>query len=250
MNTKNFAQNFDKSISDKGFTSKDIAQMITDLGRKISKESIAKYRKGERTPDPELISLASKALDIPEQDFFDKDKKLDWIKSYMKNPSAQIKKEFVDSLIDTTDYLDVPVLDIVAGCGSGGIVEDDKVEIVDHRKIDRSLLPSGVKGDKLRIIPILGRSMEPVLYEGDYVVVELKGSDEIEFVSDYYLINYGELLQVKYIQVITSSLINIISKNPDEPNIQHDFKENQTNCQILGKVVAMIHLCGALKRLS
>jgi phage repressor protein C with HTH and peptisase S24 domain len=152
-------------------------------------------------------------------------------------------------MVDTKEYVDIPVLDVVAGCGSGGIVESE-VEVLQHRKIDKSFLPTGVHTDKLNIIPILGRSMEPVLHEGDYVVVEMKNGDDIEFVSDYYLISYGGLLQVKYIQVITTYLINIISKNPDEPNITHDFRETQVPCEILGKVVAMIHLCGALKRLS
>jgi phage repressor protein C with HTH and peptisase S24 domain len=252
MDSLNFSENFDRAIKEKGLTSKDVAEKISALGeRSISKESIAKYRRGERTPDPVLISLASEVLDIPEQDFFDKRKKLDWIKEYLSNPNDDSKKalESVVDMMDTKEYINIPVLDIVAGCGSGGIVESD-VEVLEYRNIDKALLPVGVHSDKLNIIPILGRSMEPVLYEGDYVVVEMKNGDEIEFVSDYYLISYGGLLQVKYIQVVTMTLINIISKNPDEPNIMHDFNENQVQCEILGKVVAMIHLCGALKRLS
>lgn len=251
MNSLEFAKNFDKAIMAQGLTNKDIADGISKLGRRISKESIAKYRRGERTPTPEIISLASRVLNIPEQDFFDRSKKLDWVKQYIKNPTQESKLalENAINMLDTREYVKIPVLNIVAGCGSGGIV-DEQVEVIEHRQIDKSLLPKGVRSDKLKIIPILGRSMEPILYEGDYVVVEMKENDDIEFVSDYYLINYGGLLQVKYIQVVTATLINIISKNPDEPRIQHDFRENQTLCQILGKVVAMIHLCGALKRLS
>ncbi|OCR99230.1 hypothetical protein A9K75_07850 [Campylobacter fetus subsp. testudinum] len=59
-----FASNLDAMIKKAGFPSSESFSIFLDeqFAYKISKESITKYRNGTRTPDPEFIEIALKAM--------------------------------------------------------------------------------------------------------------------------------------------------------------------------------------------
>ena len=57
-----FSVNFDELMRKRKVTSKALSITLEKMGYKISPESISKYRRGERTPNPEFIKLVTKIL--------------------------------------------------------------------------------------------------------------------------------------------------------------------------------------------
>jgi len=60
-----FFEKLDRAISESGFTNKSLSEYLLEkYDFKISKESIAKYRNGTRTPSPEFIEIILEVLQI------------------------------------------------------------------------------------------------------------------------------------------------------------------------------------------
>lgn len=66
-----FAKKLDKILKDKKVSSRKLSEDLEKFyNYKISKESIAKYRTSERTPDPEFIEYTCKLLNIEPNELF------------------------------------------------------------------------------------------------------------------------------------------------------------------------------------
>jgi phage repressor protein C with HTH and peptisase S24 domain len=66
-----FSQRLKKIINDSGFNNEALSQKLKDeFGFKISKESIAKYKNGSRTPSPEFIENVLKLTGAKASDIF------------------------------------------------------------------------------------------------------------------------------------------------------------------------------------
>ena len=89
-----FNENLTKIMTDRKITNKALSEWITDNYKKISKETIAKYRDGSRTPSPEFIAIIAEYFDIPEQYLFDTSdkKKQKILKDILKNPSQETQR--------------------------------------------------------------------------------------------------------------------------------------------------------------
>ena len=58
-----FYINFDKAMNNSGLTNTKLSEILNnEYSFNISKESIGKYRKGTRTPEPQFIYFISKIL--------------------------------------------------------------------------------------------------------------------------------------------------------------------------------------------
>jgi len=190
-----FSLNFNNVLSEKGITSTALAEFITNRGRKISKESIAKYRNGSRTPDPEIISFAAQMAQVDEQSFFGKMK--------------------YSSVSNNTDYVDIPIVNVNAGAGSLGIYPDfiDKTEKIPIA----SKFLDGVNTKFLSIMKVSGDSMHPTIKDKDWLIVDMVSdgnTDRVyEKVSGIYVIAKDGGIQVKRLEFKGSRGIDIISDN-------------------------------------
>lgn len=85
---------FDEKMNvDKKYTNVSLSKFAKDRGYKISPESIGKYRKGTRTPDPAFLPIISEYLNITEQDLFidaNEKRKQITIQEIKKNPNLYI----------------------------------------------------------------------------------------------------------------------------------------------------------------
>jgi len=179
-----FAENFNKILKDAGITNKALAEYITDNGRKISKESIAKYRDGTRTPDPDIISFAAEMAQVAEQSFFSGD----W------TPTIQID----------SNYVELPT--IYAGAGAVGYAVDSP----DQRAYPSELIPPHIALDENALVIIVaGNSMEPLYYENDIVFIDMVNGRDFIKIDGTYLVRYGDTVQIKDVKFLGNTDIMI-----------------------------------------
>lgn len=196
------------------------------------------------TGESAAIEPTKKAITSDSFNDLSKAKKLALLKEFVKNPTPEASNIIKEATDHTpVNSLQIPVPNFVAGAGDGGYIEEN-LEIVDHKEVDISFLPKKAKREKLMATQIRGRSMMPEFNSGEWVIVEripLEERDFLEFDDDYYLILYDDKYQVKLLEFLGRSAVNIISKNKDFQTKQHMFTEqNQVQFQIVGKVVAHI----------
>jgi transcriptional regulator with XRE-family HTH domain len=136
------------------------------------------------------------------------------------------------------------------GAGMGQIPDAGEARIQSngiasgHHVVAEWVIPSpylrslGGAPDTTIIVPVYGHSMEPRLYEGDRVIIDVSQNT---WVADaIYAIDDGDTnLQIKTIRKVTSSyppVFRIVSENPpgDEVQRQHD------EFRIVGRVVGRI----------
>ena len=209
-----FSDYFHNALKEKGITNKQLAEFITDHGRKISKESIAKYRDGSRTPDPEIISLAAKLANIPEQLFFSGT-------SY----TVQINES----------YIDLPT--IHAGAGAVGYA----VDVPEQRSYPKELIPANVALDEnVLVIIVAGNSMEPLYYENDVVFIDMVNGREFTQIDGTYLVRYGDTVQIKDVTFLGNGDIMISSRNNNQRiKIKEDLGID--DWEIVGKPYVLLH---------
>jgi len=210
-----FAENFNKILKDAGITNKALAEYITDNGRKISKESIAKYRDGTRTPDPDIISFAAEMAQVAEQSFFSGD----W------TPTIQID----------SNYIELPT--IYAGAGAVGYAVDNP----DQRAYPSELIPPHIALDENALVIIVaGNSMEPLYYENDIVFIDMVNGRDFIKIDGTYLVRYGDTVQIKDVKFLGNTDIMISSRNDN-----HTFMVKKDlgidDWEIVGKPYVNIH---------
>lgn len=210
-----FAENFNKILKDAGITNKALAEYITDNGRKISKESIAKYRDGTRTPDPDIISFAAEMAQVAEQSFFSGD----W------TPTIQID----------SNYVELPT--IYAGAGAVGYAVDSP----DQRAYPSELIPPHIALDENALVIIVaGNSMEPLYYENDIVFIDMVNGRDFIKIDGTYLVRYGDTVQIKDVKFLGNTDIMISSRNDN-----HTFMVKKDlgidDWEIVGKPYVNIH---------
>jgi len=210
-----FAENFNKVLKDAGITNKALAEYITDNGRKISKESIAKYRDGSRTPDPDIISFAAEMAKVTEQSFF----------TSGPVPTIQIDP----------NYTELPT--IYAGAGAVGYAVDN----AERRSYPNELIPPHIALDENALVIIVaGNSMEPLYYENDVVFIDMVNGRDFIQIDGTYLVRYGETVQIKDVKFLGNNDIMISSRNDS-----HTFMVKKDlgidDWEIVGKPYVNIH---------
>ena len=211
-----FYENFNRVLKEKGITNKRLAEFITESGRKISKESIAKYRDGSRTPDPDVISLSAELAGVQEQIFFSDD--------------------YYDAPIQLNgDYIELPT--IHAGAGAIGYA----VDIPEQRAYPKDLIPPQVALDEnVLVIVVAGNSMEPLYYENDVVFIDMVNGRDFIQVDGTYLVRYGDTVQIKDVSFLGNGDIMISSRNNNQRiKIKEDLGID--DWEIVGKPYVQLH---------
>ena len=180
-----FSKNFDYLMKKENITNKKLAEMLDNFySFKISKESIAKYRRGERTPNPDFIKYVSYILKV--------------------NVNELLKNE--NDNIPLTHYL--PII----GEASCGVPTHQFFE-------DREMYP--VSEDMYRnsryIVRAVGDSMLPKIKNGDLVLCDKEAQIDNNSII-HYTIN-GEESGIKKAVYKDGKLFMLMPLNPDYPPI-------------------------------
>lgn len=132
------------------------------------------------------------------------------------------------------DLVHVPVLDVVASAGHGALAEMEAKTAqfgFDEgwlRKLTNS------KAASLSIIRVLGDSMEPTLFDGDEVMVDL-GDGQARLRDGIYVLRMDDTLNVKRIAIEPKGRqISVISDNPAYPTWQ---SMERRSVNIVGRVL-------------
>ena len=136
-------------------------------------------------------------------------------------------------IVSAADQVLAPMFDVKASAGGGAMVEGEGVE--DYFTFHKSFLSRqlGVSGERLVFVTVDGDSMEPTLFDGDQVLVDMTQQSVRN--GAIYLLNTERGLVTKRLQQQQQQLL-VSSDNHDYDSWQLDLSNVQEN-PVLGRVV-------------
>lgn len=211
-----------KNIRDgKGLTLKAFA---TALG--TSPGFLSEVENGKKMPGFELIDSLKRIYAVD----------LNWLLTgedesinYLR--AQTIKEEHSD---DYAGYIQVPRYEIAASAGGGTIVQSE--QIVDHLAFKGSWLKNqlGLSPANVAVISVFGDSMEPYLADGDLILIDTS-IDRVKNDS-VYVLQYGESLLVKRLQIMRDG--SVIVKSDNERYEPETFRGDSINqLRVVGRLV-------------
>ena len=128
-----------------------------------------------------------------------------------------------------SDYIDVPRLPIGASAGPGALPGAE--EAFDAFKFSRRWLEEqGLEGAQLSAITVEGDSMEPLLNDGDEILID---RSQRPFRDGVHVVRLGDTLMVKRVASAGAGKFALLSQNMAYPPVMVEANE----LEILGRVV-------------
>jgi len=209
-----FEERFQQLIDE--FASGNRSLFSRNTGKQAS--HAADICKGKAKPSFEYLQTLVKKFHIS----------LDWL---IKGEGSMDQKSSFD---EEDNYVLVPRYDVQASAGYGSLIQSE--QIVDYLAFKRSWVASDLRMDptELVLITVQGDSMEPTLFDGDLILVDL---NENQLRRDaIYVLRVDEALMAKRIQRIYNGGLNIISDNQTYAPFTISREETDT-LKVLGRVV-------------
>ncbi|MEP2736866.1 MAG: S24 family peptidase [Erythrobacter sp.] len=127
------------------------------------------------------------------------------------------------------DWVEVPRIDLGASAGPGVLAEQEQA--FDTFRFSKAWLrEQGLGAAKLSAISVKGDSMEPLLRDGDEILVDLSPGP---FRDGIHVVRLGDALMVKRVAAGAPGRFALISQNMAYPPIDVAADE----CEIIGRVV-------------
>ncbi|MEM6827309.1 MAG: S24 family peptidase [Pseudomonadota bacterium] len=142
-----------------------------------------------------------------------------------------VKEKSYNSIVKTrsADFVDVPRLPIGASAGSGAIPDGEAA--FDAFKFSRQwLLEQGLEAAQLSTIKVEGDSMEPLLNDGDEILVD---RSDRPFRDGIHVVRLGDTLMVKRVASAGAGRFSLLSQNLAYPPVNVEADE----LEIIGRVV-------------
>ena len=131
------------------------------------------------------------------------------------------------------DWAEIPRLAPSASAGAGAFAGEDAV-LGTMRFSTRWLRGQGLDPARLSAIAVVGDSMEPVLHDGDEILVEaVPGAPVRADPRGIHVVRHGDALLVKRIERPAPGLIRLVSENPAYAPLDLPGEE----VAVLGRVV-------------
>lgn len=140
-------------------------------------------------------------------------------KSYAKAPKSAV----------LADWVEVPRLDIGASAGPGAL-PDAEVPFDAFRFSKRWLNEQGLEGAQLSAISVEGDSMEPLLRDGDEILVDRAPRP---FRDGVHVVRLGDTIMVKRVASQGAGRLALLSQNLAYPPVEVSAEE----VEIIGRVV-------------
>ena len=113
------------------------------------------------------------------------------------------------SLKDRGDWVEVPRISLEASAGPGATAAEE-IPFDAFRFSRRWLRENGLEPAQLSAIRVMGDSMDPLLRDGDEILVDRTPR---AFREGVHVIRLGEALHVKLLQAVPPGRLRLISKN-------------------------------------
>jgi phage repressor protein C with HTH and peptisase S24 domain len=127
------------------------------------------------------------------------------------------------------DWVDVPRLPLEASAGPGAMGAAE-VPFDAFRFSHRWLREQGLEPALLSSIRVMGDSMEPLLRDGDEILVDRTPR---AFREGVHVVRLGEALHVKLLQAVPPDRLRLISKNPAYEMVE----VGMSDVDVVGRVV-------------
>lgn len=133
----------------------------------------------------------------------------------------------------------IPRYDVRAAAGHGSVVHsEEQIGALAFR--NDWLMRRGLKPQNLKLIDVVGDSMERVLSDGDLVLVDV--SQTVVRSGKAYVIRMGEELLVKYLQRLPNGSLQAVSENKEAyPPFEISTAQLDDQIQIVGRVYTSTH---------
>ncbi len=142
---------------------------------------------------------------------------------------APEEKSYINTDSKPTDWIDVPRLPLAASAGSGTL-PDTESPFDSFRFSSRWLREQGLEAGQLSAISVEGDSMEPLLRDGDEILVDCA---ERPFRDGIHVVRLDESLLVKRVASLGAGRLSLLSENAAYPPIEVATEE----IEIIGRVV-------------
>ena len=176
----------------------------------IKKGSPRKLEEGDRKTLAEFFGVDESELGAP--DSAAKEKSYEWSR-----------------LARDSDWIDVPRLNIGASAGPGAL-PDNEATFDAFRFSRRWLSEQGLEGAKLQAITVEGDSMEPLLKNGDEILID---TSQRPFRDGVHVVRLGDTLMVKRVAQAGAGRFSLLSQNLAYPPVDVAADE----MQMIGRVV-------------
>jgi phage repressor protein C with HTH and peptisase S24 domain len=107
------------------------------------------------------------------------------------------------------EFVDIPRLPLEASAGPGA-AEAQEIPFDSFRFSRRWLREQGLEANQLSAIRVMGDSMDPLLRDGDEILVDRTPR---AFREGVHVVRLGEALHVKLLQAVPPGRLRLISKN-------------------------------------
>ena len=228
-----------------GVTQGTINQYETKAGEVDNKGKPKKTAK----PSLEKIPELAEALDMDISEFFENSETLKKVivKKELKNNFAK----YSDLIPDENQLKNVVFLsksEMRIGAGSEGVYDLAMLQNEERKVVvDRAFL-KGLKPQNLRIFEVVGDSMEPDFFEGDWAIADMvAGRGDFVRIAGVYIVRVDDVVYIKRVEFLPQNKIKLISLNPKYSDM-YPHKEGY-ECEILGKVCGKVH-CEVYKGLT
>lgn len=145
-------------------------------------------------------------------------------------PSATKEKSYIDTQVaSNTDWIEVPRLDIGASAGPGALPGEEQA-FDTFRFSKRWLAEQGLDGRALSLILVEGDSMEPLLNDGDQILVDRSPRP---FRDGVHVVRLGDTLMVKRVASAGGGRFSLLSQNLAYPPVSVEAED----VEIIGRVV-------------
>ncbi|QPH88774.1 XRE family transcriptional regulator [Campylobacter concisus] len=220
-------------MREKGINQNDIVFFLADQGINYTLDGVKNwFRKDEKTRNnPEIKTLRALA------ELFDTS-----LDELIIGGSDTLKDLPLDNIVFLSKS------EMRVGAGSEGIYDLAMLQ-KDERKIavDKAFL-KGLDTKNLRIFEVVGDSMEPDFYEGDWAIADMvAGRDKFVRIAGVYIVRMGESVYIKRVEFLPHNGIKLISINTKYGEM-YPHKEGY-EWEILGKVCGKVH-CEVYKGLT
>jgi phage repressor protein C with HTH and peptisase S24 domain len=127
------------------------------------------------------------------------------------------------------DYVEIPRLPLEASAGPGATAAQE-IPFDSFRFSRRWLREQGLEPGQLSAIRVMGDSMDPLLRDGDEILVDRSPRP---FREGVHVVRLGEALHVKLLQAVPPARLRLISKNPAYEPVEVEMAD----VDVVGRVV-------------
>ena len=176
----------------------------------IKKGSPRKLEEGDRRALAEFFEVPEAELGAPDEHTKEK--------SYEMRPKSSF-----------SEWIEVPRLNIGASAGPGALPQGE-VSFDAFRFSRRWLLEQGLEGAKLSAITVEGDSMEPLLNNGDEILIDTSACG---FRDGVHVVRLGDTVMVKRVAQAGAGRFSLLSQNLAYPPVDVTSEE----IELIGRVV-------------